>query len=103
MRIYHSIDLKIRAVLKSCKPGVLAADVAKEIGIHTFSLYRWKKELRDAGLLNRMPKREALEGDLFKDKRLNELEIENERLKMEVAVLKKLKELGDAKRKKPSK
>jgi len=30
--------------------GVLAEEVANEIGIHTFSLYRWKKELRDAGL-----------------------------------------------------
>lgn len=38
----HSVDLKIRAVLKASKPGILASEVAKEIGIHTFSLYRWK-------------------------------------------------------------
>ena len=103
MKIYHSVDVKIKAVLKSCKEGILAKDVALELGIHTYSLYRWKKELRDAGLLNKMPKDEPNESDLFKEQKLYALEKENKRLKMEVVLLKKLKELGDAKKKKPSK
>lgn len=99
----HSIDIKIKAVLKASRPGVLAADVAEEIGIHTFSLYRWKKELRDAGLLNKMPKKKDLEGDLKYEVELKRLIKENETLRMENAILKKAKELGEAKRKKPSK
>lgn len=99
----HSIDLKIRAVLKASKPGILASEVAKEIGIHTFSLYRWKKELRDAGLLDNMPKKEDLEGDLKMLAELKKLRKENQQLKMENAVLKKQKELGEARKKKPLK
>jgi transposase-like protein len=53
MRKNHSIDLKIKAVLKASKPGVTASEVAQEVGIHTFSLYRRKKELRDALRLHR--------------------------------------------------
>lgn len=103
MRKSHSIDLKIKAVLKASKPGITASEVADEIGIHTFSLYRWKKELRDAGLLNKMPKKKDLESDLKLEEKLRRLEKENEQLLLENAVLKKLKEYGEAKRKKPSK
>lgn len=99
----HSIDLKIRAVLKASKPGVLASEVAEEIGIHTFSLYRWKKELRDAGLLAKMPKEDDLKKDMEQEEELRQLKKENARLKLENEVLKKLKEIGDAQKKKPSK
>ena len=103
MRKNHSIDIKIQAVLKAARPGVLASEVAEEIGIHTFSLYRWKKELRDAGLLNRMPDKKDVQVDLKTMDRMKKLEKENQYLRMENDVLKKLKEQGDAKRKKPSK
>ncbi|WP_369160489.1 transposase [Candidatus Thiodiazotropha sp. LNASS1] len=103
MRKNHSLDIKIQAVLKASRPGILASEVAEEIGIHTFSLYRWKKELRDAGLLNRMPKKIDFQADLKLKDQLKQLEKENKQLKMENAVLKKLKELGEAKKKKPSK
>lgn len=103
MRRNHSIDIKIQAVLKASRPGVLAREVAEEIGIHTFSLYRWKKELRDAGLLDKMPDKSDFKSDLNLKNQLRQLEKENKQLKMENAVLKKLKEIGDAKRKKPSK
>ena len=56
MRKNHSIDIKIKAVLKASRSGITANEVAKEIGIHTFSLYRWKRELRDEGLLTKIPK-----------------------------------------------
>ena len=103
MRKNPSVDLKIKAVLKASRPGVTASDVAAEIGIHTFSLYRWKKELRDAGLLNKMPKEKDLDTDLKLEEKLRQLQKENEHLRMENAVLKKLKAYGEAKRKKPSK
>lgn len=102
MRKNHSIDIKIKAVLKASRPGIIAAEVAEEIGIHTFSLYRWKKELRDAGLLNKMPKEKDLQSDLKLEAELKRLQRENEELRMENAVLKKLKEYGEAKKKKPS-
>ncbi len=102
MKKYYSIDIKIRAVLKVARPGVLAQEVADEIGIHTFSLYRWKKELRDAGLLNKMPKKIEVQSDLKLRDQLERVQKENRQLKMENAVLKKLRALGDAKRKKPS-
>ena len=50
-RMNHGTEEKIWAVIEANQPGRLAEDVAKKVGIHTFSLYRWKKELRDAGLL----------------------------------------------------
>lgn len=92
MKKAHSIDLKIRAVLKASRPGITASEVAQEIGIHTFSLYRWKKALRDAGLLDKMPKRQDLEGDLELRDQLKQLKKENKQLKMENAILKKLKQ-----------
>jgi len=103
MRKSHSIDIKIQAVLKASRPGILAREVAEEIGIHTFSLYRWKKELRDAGLLDKMPDKIDIQTDLKLRDQLKRLEKENQHLRMENAVLKKLKEMGEAKRKKPLK
>jgi transposase-like protein len=50
-----------------------------------------------------MPKKKDLESDLALEEKLRRLEKENKRLLMENAILKKLKEHGDAKRKKPSK
>ena len=99
----HPIDLKIKAVLEASKPDVLAEEVANRIGVHTFSLYRWKKELRDAGLLSTVPKKKE-ENDLSNlQEELKRLRKANAQLEMENAILKKEQELGDAKRKKPSK
>ena len=103
MRKNHSVDIKIRAVLKACRPGVTASDVAEEIGIHTFSLYRWKKELRDAGLLNKMPKEKDLDTDLKLEQKYKQLQKENEHLRMENAVLKNSRNTAKPKTKKPSK
>lgn len=98
MKKNHSIDIKIHAVLKASRPGVLARDVADELGIHTFSLYRWKKELRDAGLLNKMPDKADIQSDLKLKDQLKQLQKKYQQLKMENAVLKKCQELGDAKK-----
>ena len=103
MKKFYTLEEKIRAVKKASKPGVLAEDVAKEIGIHTFSLYRWKKELRDIGLKGKMNNKNDIKNKLEIQKKLRRLEKENKQLKMENAVLKKLKELDDAQKKKSSK
>lgn len=103
MKKFYTLEEKLRAVKKANKPGVLAEDVAKEIGIHTFSLYRWKKELRDYGLNGKMNNHQIIKNKLEYEKALKRLEKENKHLKMENAVLKKLKELDDAKKKKSSK
>ena len=103
MKKFYTLEEKVRAVKKASKPGVLAGEVAKEIGIHTFSLYRWKKELRDIGLKGKMNNKNYIKNKLEIQKELRRLEKENKQLKMENAVLKKLKELDDAQKKKSSK
>ena len=103
MKKFYTLNEKISAVKKANKAGVSAGDVAKEIGIHTFSLYRWKKELRDQGLNKEMNNINDLKNNREFKKALRKLEKENQQLKMENAVLKKLKELDDAQKKKSSK
>lgn len=103
MKKGYPLKVKINAVLQANIPGVLAEDVAKELGIHTFSLYRWKKELRDAGLIGDMTDKANIKKTLEQTEELKRLRKENEALKLENDVLKKLKELGEARKKKPSK
>jgi len=104
MRKQHTKQLKIKAVIKANQPGVLADEVAKELGIHTVSLYRWKKELRDKGWLTRIPDTmDDIKLKLDQEKELLQLRKEVKQLKLENAVLKKQKEYGDARKKKPSK
>ncbi|MEM7467267.1 MAG: transposase [Pseudomonadota bacterium] len=99
----HSVDLKIKAVLEASKPDVLAVDVADALGIHTYSLYRWKKELKDAGLLSTVPSGKEVQELANLQTELKRLRKVNAQLEMENAVLKKLQEMGDAKKKKPFK
>jgi transposase len=89
-RMNHGTEEKIWAVLEANRPGNVASDVAKKVGVHTFSLYRWKKELRDAGLLV-MSDREIKVGKPTKVQlsHVQKLEKENRRLRMENDLLKK--------------
>lgn len=103
MKKFHPLKVKINAVLQANLPGVLAEDIAKELGIHTFSLYRWKKELRDAGFLGDMTDKFNIKNKLEQREELKLLRKEIEDLKIENAVLKKQKEYGEARQKKPSK
>ena len=103
MKKFHPLKVKINAVLQANLPGVLAEDVAKELGIHTFSLYRWKKELRDAGFIGDMTDKTNIKNKLKQSEELKQLRKENEALKLENDVLKKLKEYGEARKKKPLK
>ena len=65
MKKTHPLNVKINAVLQANLPGVLAEDIAKKLGIHTFSLYRWKKELRDAGLIGDMTDKTNIKNSIF--------------------------------------
>ena len=103
MKKNHPLSVKINAVLHANLPGVLAEDIANKLGIHTFSLYRWKKELRDAGLIGDMTDKTNIKKTLEQAEELKRLRKENEDLKLENDVLKKLKEYGEARKKKPSK
>jgi transposase len=44
---------KREAVLMACQPGVRLKDVAEQLSIHPNMLSRWKKELRDSGVIAR--------------------------------------------------
>lgn len=103
MKKFHPLKVKINAVLQANLPGVLAKDIAKELGIHTFSLYRWKKELRDAGFIGDMTDKSNINNKLKQREELKLLHKEIEDLKIENAILKKQKEYGEARKKKPSK
>ena len=103
MKKFHPLKVKINAVLQANLPGVLAEDIAKELGIHTFSLYRWKKELRDAGFIGDMTDQSNIKNKLKQREELKLLRKEIEDLKIENAILKKQKEYGEARKKKPSK
>ena len=103
MKKFHPLKVKINAVLQANLPGVLAEDIAKELGIHTFSLYRWKKELRDTGFIGDMTDKSNIKNKLKQREELKLLRKEIEDLKIENAILKKQKEHGEARQKKPSK
>ena len=103
MKKFHPLKVKINAVLQANLPGVLAEDIAKELGIHTFSLYRWKKELRDAGFIGDMTDKTNIKKKLDQAEELKRLRKENDELKLENDILKKLKEVGEARKKKPLK
>jgi hypothetical protein len=89
MRRYHSLSIKTLSALKVCRPGILASNVVDGLCIHIYSLYRWKKELRDAELVDKMPNKIDIQIDLALKNKPRQLEKENELPKMENAVLKK--------------
>ena len=40
-------EFKIKAVQLADHPGILAKDVAEELGVHPILLYSWRKEYRE--------------------------------------------------------
>lgn len=86
----HSIEFKLSAVKAAEQPGVYAQDIADAIGIHAFSLSRWKKELREAGYLNVKNRETKKVEQLSLEQRVSDLEKEVMRLRMENDLLKKL-------------
>jgi len=46
-----SSEFKRGAVEQACQPGVSCAQVARELGINSNMLYRWKRQMEKDGLL----------------------------------------------------
>ena len=88
-RIYDH-TFKKEAVLMACREGVRLKDVAEQLDVHPNMLSRWKKEMRDNGVLSKamakpsVPK--SLKGD---DVKLRRLERQLAEAQEENAILKK--------------
>ena len=90
----YSVEFKITAVKLSNHDGVRVKQVAESLGIHPFMLSRWRKEYREGKLKGTGARRLILNkskkmptpGNLSK---LERLERENEKLRLENDLLKK--------------
>jgi transposase len=90
-RIYDH-TFKREAVLMACEPGVRLKDVATQLGVHPNMLSRWKKDLRDAGVISKVTARpmapESLKAEDVKlrqlERQLAEVREENEILAISI-------------------
>ena len=92
----YSEEFKSTAVRLSHLPDVTVHDVAESLSIHPFMLSRWRKQVRDGGIMAKNVKvnKEAA-AEL---KALRKMKKAYERLKIEHALLKKAIEFTSAKR-----
>ena len=82
----YSREFKIEAVKQVTDGGRGQAEVARELGIHQETLYRWKKELQ-------ADPAESFRGNgnrKARDREVDRLRRENERLRVENRFLKKV-------------
>jgi transposase len=84
-------EFKIRAVELADHPELLAKDVAEDLGIHPILLYRWRKEYREGkfkrgGRKSRVSLATKKVSELL---RIQQLERENKKLRIENDLLKK--------------
>ncbi len=92
-RIYDH-TFKREAVLMACEAGVQLKDVAAQLGLHPNMLSRWKKQMRDSGVLSKVTTRpgasEALKAEDVKlrqlERQLAEAREENEILKKAISI-----------------
>ena len=97
-------DFKIKAVQLADHPNILAKDVAEDLGIHPILLYRWRKEYRE-GKFKEDKRRKAVRIEAKKVTellRIQELEREVEKLRIENELLKKTIEFNSEKRRRSS-
>jgi len=81
----YTKEFKLEAVRLAEEADKPVTDVARELGIRVNQIYKWKKEL-DAKSVGAFPGRGRQTG---KAAELTRLRKENERLRMEVEILKK--------------
>ena len=94
-------EFKIKAVQLADHPDILAKDVAEDLGIHLILLYRWRKEYRE-GKFKEDKRRNTLKIQTKKVAellRIQQLEKENQKLRIENELLKKTIEFNSEKRK----
>jgi transposase len=84
-------EFKIRAVQLADHPDILAKDVAADLGVHPILLYRWRKEYRE-GKFSADGRKAKVSLDTKKISellRIQQLERENRKLRIENDLLKK--------------
>jgi len=79
----HSREFKLEAVRMSHEPGKTVADVARELGLRENDLHAWRKTVKEQGD-HSFPGRGKRPND-----DMSQLKRENERLRQEIAILKK--------------
>ena len=84
-------EFKIRAVMLANQQDILAKDVADNLGIHPILLYRWRKEYREGKFrVDKRKKKVLIETRKVTEiMRIQQLERENQRLRIENELLKK--------------
>jgi len=94
-------EFKIKAVQLADHPDILAKDVAEDLGIHPILLYRWRKEYREGKFkeYKRRKERKIETKKVAELLRIQQLERENQKLRIENELLKKTIEFNSEKRK----
>ena len=94
-------EFKIKAVQLADHPDILAKDVAEDLGVHPILLYRWRKEYREGKFKeDRRKKKIQIEVKKVSELlRIQELEREIKKLRVENELLKKTIEFNSEKRK----
>ena len=97
-------EYKIKAVQLADHPDILAKDVAEDLGIHPILLYRWRKEYREGKFKEdkRRKERKIETKKVAELLRIQQLERENQKLRIENELLKKTIEFNSEKRKRSS-
>ena len=97
-------EFKIKAVQLADHPDILAKDVAADLGVHPILLYRWRKEYKE-GKFKKDGRRKDIKIETKKISemmRIQQLERENQKLKIENELLKKTIEFNSEKRNRSS-
>ena len=97
-------EFKIKTIQLAAHPDILAKDVAEDLGIHPILLYRWRKEYRE-GKFKEDKRKKKLKIETKKVAellRIQQLEKENQKLRIENELLKKTIEFTSEKRQKYS-
>ncbi|MCG2754319.1 MAG: transposase [Desulfobacteraceae bacterium] len=94
-------EFKIKAVQLADHPDILAKDVAEDLCVHPILLYRWRKEYREGKFKeDRRKKKIQIEAKKVSELlRIQELEREINKLRVENELLKKTIEFNSEKRK----
>jgi transposase len=97
-------DFKIKAIQLADHPDILAKDVAEDLGIHPILLYRWRKEYREGKFKEDQRRKDVrIEAKKVTELlRIQELEREVEKLRIENDLLKKTIEFNSEKRRRSS-
>ena len=84
-------EFKIKAIQLSGHPDIRATDVAEDLGVHPVLIYRWRKEYREG----KFKKDGRVRDEKIETKKISELlriqqlERENQKLRIENDLLKK--------------